>query len=181
MFRNLIIAIVLVGLAATIASAQTTRHFREGQTVDPDEVASILGHGGSAPRTRSIRLLPGEGTGRVDAGDVPVALSLPVQFAFDSAIILPAARAQLDALAAGIQRLPPERQVLIEGHTDASGSPEYNLQLSWRRAAAVKDYLVQGAGIDPRRLRTVGAGEDRPIEDSDPYAGRNRRVEFRGV
>jgi outer membrane protein OmpA-like peptidoglycan-associated protein len=175
-FRNPLIAIVLVGLAATVAAAQSMRHFREGQTVDLAEVASILGHGGPAPRTRSTRLLPGEGPAHADGGDGPVSLLLPLQLAFDCATIPSAARPQLGALAAGIQRLPAERSVLIEGHTDASCALEYKLQRSWRRAAAVKADRVQAGGVDPRRLRTVGAGEDRLIDGSEPSAGRNRRV-----
>jgi outer membrane protein OmpA-like peptidoglycan-associated protein len=103
-----------------------------------------------------------------------------VQFEFDSADILPAARDQLEALAAGIRRLPQDRSVVIEGHTDAVGSADYNLHLSRRRAAAVKAYLVESCGIEALRLRTVGFGEVRPIEGSDPMGPRNRRVEFRG-
>jgi OmpA-OmpF porin, OOP family len=187
MVRHLLIAVLLVGLAAASAMAQSTLHFREGQHVDPDEVASILSNAGRPVlRTRSIRLLPGDsghGAGPVEiaATPMPSGLSLPVQFAFDSAEILPAARDQLDALAAGILRLPRERGVMIEGHTDASGTAEYNQQLSRRRAAAVRAYLVSEWGIDAPRLRIAGYGEDRPIAGSDPFEGRNRRVEFRGI
>lgn len=187
MVRRLLIAFLLVGLAAASAIAQTTRHYEVGQRVDPTEVASILaGAGGTGhrpPKTRSIRLLADDDGPRPDGATavVPSGLSLPVQFAFDSAEILPAARDQLDALAAGILRLPAGRGVLIEGHTDAAGAPRYNEQLSRRRAAAVRAYLVQEWGIDAPRLKIAGFGEDRPVDDTDPYAGRNRRVEFRGI
>ena len=108
------------------------------------------------------------------------ALSLPVHFAFGSADILPAAGTQLDALADGIKLLPPNSIVTVEGHTDAAGSDAYNLELSRVRARAVRDYLVQHHGIEAARLKTVGYGESRPIEGSDPYAALNRRVQFRG-
>lgn len=108
------------------------------------------------------------------------ALSLPVRFAFDSADILPAARSQLDALADGIKLLEPTRVVTVEGHTDAVGSDAYNLELSRTRARAVRDYLVQRHGIDGARLKTVGFGEGRLVEDADPSAAVNRRVQFRG-
>lgn len=114
------------------------------------------------------------------AGGVPSALSLPVQFSFDSADILPAARQQLDALADGIRLLPQAQPVLIEGHTDAAGAERYNEQLSQRRAQAVKRYLVASHNIDPARLRAVGMGEYKPLAGSDPYASENRRVQFRG-
>jgi outer membrane protein OmpA-like peptidoglycan-associated protein len=114
------------------------------------------------------------------ADGVPSALSLPVQFSFDSADILPAARQQLDALAEGIRLLPQAKPVVIEGHTDAAGPEQYNEQLSQRRAQAVKRYLVASHGINPARLRAVGMGEYKPLAGSDPYASENRRVQFRG-
>lgn len=188
MMRDLLLACLLVFIAAASATAQTTLHYREGQRVDPDEVQRILQNGDAgAPRTRSIRLLP-DAPGTTEAitaapgpAPTPSALSLPVQFEFDSATLQPAAREQLDALAAGIKRLPAGRRVVVEGHTDAVGSDDYNRALSLRRAAAVKQYLVQEHGIEARRLQEAGAGKRRPIEGSDPYAGENRRVEFRGA
>lgn len=117
---------------------------------------------------------------RNDANANASALSLPVRFGFDSAEILPAARTQLDALAKGIELMAPGSKVTIEGHTDAAGDPTYNLELSRNRARAVRDYLVHH-GIDAARLKTVGYGEDRPLQDTDPYAAINRRVQFRGA
>jgi outer membrane protein OmpA-like peptidoglycan-associated protein len=108
------------------------------------------------------------------------ALSLPVQFAFDSADILPHARPQLDALAEGIRLLPAIQAVVIEGHTDAVGSDTYNEQLSQRRAHAVKRYLVSTHAIDPTRLRAVGLGKFAPLPNHNPQSPENRRVQFRG-
>jgi outer membrane protein OmpA-like peptidoglycan-associated protein len=110
----------------------------------------------------------------------PNALALPVRFEFDSAEITAAARTQLDALAEGIKMLQPDRLVVIEGHTDARGPASYNEVLSSQRAAAVKIYLVETHKIDPQRLKAVGVGKQQPIEGSDPFAGENRRVQFRG-
>lgn len=107
-------------------------------------------------------------------------LSLPIQFSFDSAEILPSARAQLDALAEGVQLLPESTRVVIEGHTDAAGSAEYNQQLSLRRAQSVKRYLAAVHGIEPSRLRTMGLGEYAPLVGMAPNASENRRVQFRG-
>ncbi|CAN7754515.1 OmpA family protein [Variovorax sp. LjRoot84] len=193
-----------LALAAALITPQVKAEkvivYREGQLVNPLDVAAVLG------KTRSIRLLddaPAAPTKFVAAAavalaktsartsaSVPIArddsnvdasaLSLPVRFAFDSADILPAARAQLDALAEGIKLLAPKSIVTVEGHTDAVGSDAYNLELSRGRARAVRDYLVQRHGIDAARLKTVGYGEDRPIADSDPYAAVNRRVQFHG-
>ena len=108
------------------------------------------------------------------------AVALPVQFEFDSAEILPQARAQLDAVAQGIKMLPEAHRVWIEGHTDARGGDEYNLQLSRKRAEAVKQYLVSAHGLTAQRLYTVGFGEGRPL-NGDATASENRRVQFRGA
>lgn len=170
----------------TLPVTEITLHYREGQRVDPQEVKQILSGGGGAPRTRSIRLLgdapAAAATATAAPSDAagPRALSLPVKFEFDSFAILPQAREQLDALAEGIKLLPPEQRLVIEGHTDAVGSEDYNRQLSQRRAAAVKHYLVQQHGIDPRRMRDMGVGERQPIDGLDANAPDNRRVQFRG-
>jgi outer membrane protein OmpA-like peptidoglycan-associated protein len=168
-----------------------------GDALDGDEpirTRSIRMLDAQQPPTRGFRLLdaPARAEGaRVErvahtAGAKrertgPSALALPVQFTFDSANILPRARAQLDALAEGIKMLSPRQGVVIEGHTDAEGSEEYNLVLSQRRALAVKRYLVAAHGIDASRLQAVGFGKFRPLEGRDPYAIENRRVQVRGA
>jgi outer membrane protein OmpA-like peptidoglycan-associated protein len=110
----------------------------------------------------------------------PSSLSLPVPFSFDSADILPSARAQLDAIAAGIRMLPTTQRVVIEGHTDAVGTDLYNESLSQRRAQSVRRYLVTMHGIEAGRLEAVGFGESNPLPGRAPTAGENRRVQFRG-
>lgn len=182
--RRLTLAAIATAISCA-SFAQSAVHYREGQRVDPLDVAHILGSAAAAPRmkTRSIRLLDNDtaqnaAAATPDAG--PSALSLPVRFAFDSAAIAPEARPQLDALATGIKMLPAAQPVLIEGHTDATGSDAYNQQLSERRAQTVKRYLVQVHGIAASRLHTAGVGKSEPIEGSDPFAPENRRVQFRG-
>ena len=68
----------------------------------------------------------------------------------------------------------------IEGHTDASGSDAYNLELSQKRADAVRAYLVREYGVDSARLQAVGKGETVPMDTNDTPEGRqnNRRVEL---
>jgi outer membrane protein OmpA-like peptidoglycan-associated protein len=70
-------------------------------------------------------------------------------------------------------------QVIVEGHTDSQGSDEYNLQLSERRAQAVRTALT-GRGIDGTRIRARGLGEQLPVAGNSDAAGRqrNRRVEI---
>jgi outer membrane protein OmpA-like peptidoglycan-associated protein len=191
MSRFLHVAALMISAAASlVAHAGEVKVFRNSETVDPTEVARILDR--STPiKMRSLRLLDDSPAGALAATAAaaavvaseaarPQALSLPVPFAFDSAEILPSAMAQLDAIAAGIRMLPANQKVVIEGHTDAIGTEQYNETLSQRRAQSVRRYLVATHGIDASRLQTVGLGEHDPLPGRDPLAGENRRVQFRG-
>ena len=72
----------------------------------------------------------------------------------------------------------PERQVMIEGYTDSVGSDSYNLDLSQRRADAVRDFLRQN-GVKASQATTHGYGKTSPVASNDTATGRqqNRRVE----
>lgn len=185
--RLLPLAAVLLSLCSLTAQAGDVKVFRGSDTVDPQEVARILG----PIKMRTLRLLddrPGGSAATTAAAAAvaaveasqPSSLSLPVPFAFDSADILPSARPQLDAIAAGIRMLPPAQRVVIEGHTDAVGTELYNESLSQRRAQSVRRYLVTMHGIESSRLEAVGFGETSPLPGRGPTAGENRRVQFRG-
>ncbi len=84
----------------------------------------------------------------------------------------------LEQLAAFLKE-NPERDVVIEGHTDSVGSVEFNQALSERRALTVKDALVE-RGIAASRVTAVGFGPTKPLVGNDTPAGRqqNRRVEI---
>lgn len=73
----------------------------------------------------------------------------------------------------------PDLNFSIEGHTDSDGADNYNLQLSEKRAAAVKEALIN-LGIDTSRMETKGLGESVPVSDNNSSEGKanNRRVEF---
>ncbi|MFO1224243.1 MAG: OmpA family protein [Burkholderiaceae bacterium] len=173
-------AALLFSVASLLAQAGDVKVYRASEAVDPGEVARIL-NGGAPIKMRSLRLLD-DGPAATVASQAAQAsaLSLPVPFAFDSADILPQAKAQLDAVAAGIRLLPPTQKVVIEGHTDAVGSDAYNEDLSQRRAQSVRRYLVATYGIDASRLQAEGLGKQDPLPGVSPLAGENRRVQFRG-
>lgn len=88
------------------------------------------------------------------------------------------ATANLNKLVAFLKQYP-ERSVIIEGHTDSTGSDEINQKLSEQRANAVKAFLVSG-GIDDTRISTAGKGKADPVADNKTASGRqqNRRVEI---
>lgn len=112
------------------------------------------------------------------AAEAP-SISLNVLFATNSAELTPQARRLLDELGRALTSadLSPYR-FRIEGHTDTTGSADYNMLLSERRAQAVRDYLVQRFGISRTRLETVGLGQTRPAVPTGANVDepRNRRV-----
>ena len=101
-----------------------------------------------------------------------------VNFGFDSSDLTSAAKANLDKLAQVLKN-NMDTNINIYGHTDSKGTDAYNLSLSERRAAAVKNYLVS-QGVSAGRMFTMGVGEKEPVASNDTDAGRaeNRRVEF---
>lgn len=100
-------------------------------------------------------------------------------FSFGSAEIREESEPTLKAIA-DVLKQHSDWKLSIEGHTDNVASDEFNLELSNKRAAAVKDALVKRYGIDAKRLTTAGFGESRPRETNDTLEGRarNRRVEL---
>jgi outer membrane protein OmpA-like peptidoglycan-associated protein len=99
-----------------------------------------------------------------------------INFDRNSAVVPPAYFPFVDRIGEFL-RQEPRVKLLIEGHTDATGSDGYNLRLSRLRAMAVADYLVKRQDVDPERLRVAGKGMREPLMD-DPYDARNRRVQF---
>ncbi|HRR26031.1 MAG TPA: OmpA family protein [Acidobacteriota bacterium] len=101
-----------------------------------------------------------------------------INFDFDKADLRPKERELLSRIV-GVLLTWQGYRVQIWGHTDDIGSDEYNLELSQRRAKAVKNYLVE-AGIDPSIITTKGFGKSRPlVPGRTPEArAKNRRVEI---
>lgn len=101
-----------------------------------------------------------------------------VYFEFDSAALTSVAQSVLAGKAEYL-RDASGSQVIIEGHCDDRGTPEYNLALGDRRAESAKSFLVN-LGIDPSRFTTVSYGEESPVDaghDEDAWA-KNRRAKF---
>ncbi|MEZ4367863.1 MAG: OmpA family protein [Kofleriaceae bacterium] len=107
------------------------------------------------------------------AGGAPACQLATVYFAFDDSSIQPSERDRLTASSACLEK-SPDKGVTLDGHTDASGTDEYNIALSERRAQAVADYLAR-LGVDPARMQVVPKGETAPTGMGDD---KDRRVEF---
>lgn len=102
-----------------------------------------------------------------------------IYFDFASATLRPESKKVLDEISI-VMHDHPDWKLSVEGHTDNIGGDAYNLNLSKRRAAAVKQALVSGYHVDPGRLSTAGFGDTRPVATNDTMEGRalNRRVEL---
>jgi outer membrane protein OmpA-like peptidoglycan-associated protein len=100
-----------------------------------------------------------------------------VLFASGKADIAPGAQRHIDKLAEFLNK-NPNRNLLIEGHTDNTGGEDLNIKLSQQRAEAVRDLLVS-RGVSPQRITTRGYGPKYPLVSNDSAAGRqqNRRID----
>ena len=102
-----------------------------------------------------------------------------VQFAFDSAEILPASFDLLKEVAGVLAKNAQIEKVQVEGHTDSTGAAGHNKELSQKRAESVRAFLIK-EGVAGKRLVAKGFGPDKPIADNTTDDGKekNRRVEF---
>jgi outer membrane protein OmpA-like peptidoglycan-associated protein len=100
-----------------------------------------------------------------------------IQFALNSAELSESSKSNLQDLAETLKKYD-DTNILIEGHTDITGTREYNMRLSEKRAESVADYL-KGLGVAGKRVTTAGYGPEQPVGDNETEYGRqqNRRVE----
>ncbi len=107
-----------------------------------------------------------------------VRVELDVKFDFDKADVKQDSYSDIENLAEFMKQYP-QTATTVEGHTDSTGNAAYNQKLSERRAAAVRDTLVNQYGVEADRVNAVGYGKDRPVADNATNEGRaiNRRVE----
>jgi len=101
-----------------------------------------------------------------------------IYFDFDSSALSPVAQGVLSGKA-DFLRDNPGSQVIIEGHCDERGTPEYNLALGDRRAESAKNFLIN-LGIDASRFTTVSYGEENPVDmgHNEEAWAKNRRAKF---
>ena len=99
-------------------------------------------------------------------------------FDVNKATLRDASKAELAKLAQILNKYP-DTNILVEGHTDNTGSEEYNLELSRQRAQSVENYLA-GLNVNPTRFTIMGYGESQPIATNETAEGRqqNRRVDL---
>ncbi len=140
-----------------------------------DDMATVVGCDGVVV-DKTAELILGGRSGLLAEINFPAA----TMFAFDKAVLTDEGKA---TLAAYREKIRPELArayaAIIVGHTDSIGDPEYNLDLSKRRAQAVFDFLEE-QGVKADKLRVAGLGDKAPIASNETASGRakNRRVQI---
>lgn len=114
---------------------------------------------------------------RVGEG-IKITFESGILFDVNKATLKPASMTNLRKLADILNKYP-DTNILVEGHTDDTGTDEYNLELSEKRAKSVSNYLAS-LNVDPTRFTIMGYGESQPIASNETVDGRaqNRRVDL---
>ena len=185
MFKQIITAALATLAVSMTANAQ--ERIIVDSAPSPSEYAEMFGIDLEQPkprlRTRGIQMIqtaPTQSPAPAPAPAAPpVTVAAPVNFQLDSASIPVSFKAHLDSLAVVLKAPAAQGKVLqISGHTDSQGDTTYNLDLSTRRAASVRQYLTQ-QGVNPAQLVSFGKGEYELIPGQESNHAVNRRVEFR--
>ena len=187
--------LVIAPLASGPAAAQTVDAGSIVDKLTPKKKPMTRGltRSFSAPNTEDkadaefLRKLPTRGL-RIDQRekldeivkkqDLP-RIDITINFDFDSANIRPDSEPDVVELGKALSsEALSEYRIVLSGHTDAKGSADYNQTLSDRRAASVRNYLIEKFKIAPDRLIAVGNGEAKLKNAADPEGAENRRVEI---
>ncbi|GAB4274930.1 MAG: hypothetical protein Kow0013_29040 [Pararhodobacter sp.] len=169
-------------IAGGLLGAGSNASNRAGATVLGAGIGALAGAGVGSLLERQAQELRGDLGPNVQVhntgSEIIVTMPQDILFATDSADLRPDLRADLRAIAGNLQRYP-DSIVVVTGHTDSTGSADYNQRLSERRADAVAAVLIS-SGVSASRIRAVGAGMTQPIASNDTAVGRaqNRRVEI---
>lgn len=153
----------------------------QGERVDRNEGAIEELRRGQEQLRQDLEQLREDFDARIQELEDRMVLSLPVHFEFDRAEVRPVDEPVLDRFAATVRGHLSEGRVTVEGFADRAGSEGYNRELSRERARSVRDYLVEEGGLSAERVRAVGYGESRLInEQTGPGRSgiENRRVTF---
>jgi outer membrane protein OmpA-like peptidoglycan-associated protein len=137
----------------------------------PEQLADIL----FKPRYRSVVI-----NEVAEKESLPNVFAMLINFEFDSTAVVHESTPLLNSVGRMMQlQQVANKSIIIEGHTDSTGSEPYNQLLSERRARAIKRYLVSRFAIQPSRLVVVGKGESQLYDEKNSVSAINRRVQFR--
>lgn len=105
-----------------------------------------------------------------------------ILFVTDSAnLVVQGAMSELQELTDNLKTMPNWSRLIVEGHTDSVGDDQYNLELSQKRAEAIRAHMIKHFGFPANKVSARGWGETRPVADNNNFQGRqeNRRVEIK--
>lgn len=141
-------------------------------TVNP---GAVISKDGTDDGLKNVQSEFGDAS-RTDEG-IKFTLSSDLLFPINSSYLTDQAKRELDKLAK-IMKQDSNKKIRVDGHSDATGTAEYNVWLSEKRAVSVKTYLSE-AGVSASRITTKGLGQTQPVADNKTPEGRerNRRVE----
>ena len=181
MRRKLGAAISTLALVSSLAWAGEVTVYEQAPSVEELQRQLMGGEAKKKIKTRSV-IFGDAATAETEPPPAAAAsaVAFPINFQVNSAEILPESVPFLEAIAGLLQKNPGLRLV-IEGHTDKSGSPARNIELSRQRAFSVMNYLIDHFNVDPLRLVPVGKGYGEPLDGTEPTNPKNRRVQFRIV
>jgi peptidoglycan-associated lipoprotein len=190
---------ITIGLIACFAATGCKK--KPGPLTPMPTAATTVGPGTEGAPTGTGVKLPGDGTGTettvtstphtgdgfeaptgsIDGRDQDHAKwkDQTVYFDFDRSVVKASETAKIDKVAAEFKALPPSYDLLVEGHCDERGTPQYNLALGERRAQALREYLIK-AGVGGGRIYTTSFGKDKPEAFGHDEASwsKNRRGAF---
>lgn len=186
--------LALTGMLAAVAAAPVSAQSTDAATATAEELTAVFKKQKTrglalVPPTTAPAVLPTTSAEAATTAIAPVAYSeiekadqvnVRISFDFDSAVLRPDEKPKLSTLCQAMKDVDVALFRIV-GHTDASGSDDYNEKLSLLRAEEVKRFLVGDCGIDAARLEAVGMGKRFPFNADDPRADENRRVEFQAL
>ena len=177
LLRGLALALFL---ATVPASAQ--------QMTEHQLVGSLHQVTGTAPAVdvavliQELQSNPGQGIGQLPAwsrlAQLPQ-LAVDIEFENNAVAIVPESYRTLGVIADALHNpILQHQKFLIVGHTNATGKPEHNLELSSRRADAILEALATTFSVPANHLVAIGVGQELPLDATNPKAAANRRVQL---
>ena len=178
--KSLLIGVALIAAGAATPGCATKKYAREQAGIVNARVDTVEPRVAAVEGTARDALDRATAAGKLAEGKFLYQMVLQddaVKFALNKAELSPEGEARL---AAFVEKLKAENRnvyVEIQGHTDASGAPDYNTRLGESRAEVVRRYL-NGHGVALNRLSTISYGEESPVAPNETPDGRaqNRRV-----
>jgi outer membrane protein OmpA-like peptidoglycan-associated protein len=177
--RGAAIGAVIGGVAGAVIGNQSGNN-RTGAVVGAATGAAVGAVVGRRmdKQEQELRQIEGVEVSRPSEGEIAVRLTNDILFDTDSSALRGASRSTLNELAQNFRQYPDNR-LIVEGHTDSTGTSAHNQRLSEQRASSVADYLID-QGVSAGAITVYGFGEARPKDSNESVEGRqrNRRVEI---